>query len=78
MELLMQGGAKVLLVVLAVMVLFSSVVGCGTIINGSIPEGKRGSMNVVAFILNLLFFWPGIFIDLATGAFYYPKLSGTK
>jgi len=63
---------KVLCVVLAVLILVSAV-GCGTILHGSVPESRRGHIDWAAFILNFLFFWPGILVDVATGGFWVPK-----
>ena len=64
-------GFLVLLIAVAILV---SVSGCGTLLNGSVPVEQRGEVDGVALILNLLFFIPGIFIDMLTGGFWERKI----
>jgi uncharacterized protein YceK len=64
-----NGWAKILVVVMILFVLVA-VSGCGTLINGSVQKDMRGNVDGVALILNILFFWPGLIIDLITGGFW--------
>jgi len=65
---------KFLCTVLVAVVFVSALAGCGTILHGSVPKYRRtDDVDWAALILNVLFFWPGIFVDLATGGFWIPK-----
>ena len=63
-------GFLVVLLALAVLVTAS---GCGTLLNGSVPEEMRGEVDGLALILNLLIFLPGIIVDVITGGFWMRK-----
>lgn len=49
--------------------------GCATIFHSdrmNIPATKKGSIDIGMFILDLILFWPGLIIDIATGCLWVP------
>jgi hypothetical protein len=74
---MMEGwaGSKFLVALLCVGTLLC-LPGCATLLHGerqSMAQEDRGGLDWGAFVLNLVFFWPGIFVDMATGTAWNPK-----
>ncbi|WP_242084703.1 hypothetical protein [Aestuariivivens sediminis] len=55
---------------------------CATVFGGKVnsyqktkpaPGQEQRQIRVVAFIADILLFWPGLIVDFATGAIYKPK-----
>ncbi|MBC7921599.1 MAG: hypothetical protein H7Z75_10995 [Ferruginibacter sp.] len=66
---------------LAVVCIAATLSGCATVFGGPRtsyqttkpgPGEPKRNLRVGALIADLLLFWPGTFIDLATGAIYTP------
>lgn len=70
---------------LAMLALILSLSSCATVFGGKttaaqkrtpLPGEPQRSIRPVAMIADLLFFWPGLIVDFATGAIYRPEGSG--
>lgn len=77
---------KTLFNVLIAIVMCSTLSSCATVFGGPITQAQRTPpqpgepsrpIRAVALIADIIFFWPGIAVDFATGAIYRPGGNGT-